>query len=415
MKIGCKGKCPEAEFRNEKPSIFTAVNPLHMQLIQVQDAAGGRDFIRANVEIMGNHPGYIRPLDKDIDEVFDPKKNKSFRQGEAIRWVLKDESGRLIGRIAAFTNKKYRSRGDEFPVGGIGFFDCINDQQAADMLFDVARHWLMQKGMGAMDGPINFGERDTWWGLVTEGFQTPLYRMNFNAPYYAALFENYGFRMFFEQICFGMDYKNKLSDKLLERHQQLEKDPSYRVEHIRIRELDKYAAYFTEVYNKAWAGHGGMKQMKLEQVKNLFRQMKPFMDPKILWFTFHQEKPVAMFINLPDLNQWFKYLNGKFGLFQKLRFLWLVKTKKNKKFVGLVFGVVPEFQGLGVDSLMIRESQKTIARLPYEEYEMQWVGDFNPKMVNLIRTMSNTFPSRKLKTYRYLFDRSLEFKRHPIF
>ena len=78
---------------------------------------------------------------------------------------MKNEEGKLIGRIAAFVNKKYKNKGDDVPVGGIGFFDCINDQEAADMLFDVAKHWLIQKGMEAMDGPINFGERDRWWGI----------------------------------------------------------------------------------------------------------------------------------------------------------------------------------------------------------------------------------------------------------
>jgi len=165
-----------------------------MQLIQVQDQTESRAFIQLNVDILGGLPGYIRPLDKDIEEVFDRKKNKAFRHGEAVRWILKDENGHLLGRIAAFTNKRYKTIGDEFPVGGIGFFDCINNQAAADILFDVAKHWLIQRGMAAMDGPINFGERDTWWGLVTEGFHEPLYRMNFNAPYYQTLFENYGFK-----------------------------------------------------------------------------------------------------------------------------------------------------------------------------------------------------------------------------
>ncbi len=386
-----------------------------MQLIQVEDQDGARDFIRANVEIMGGVPGYIRPLDKDIDQIFNPKKNKAFRQGEAARWILKDENGRLIGRIAAFVNKRYKSKGDEFPVGGIGFFDCILNQDAADQLFDVARHWLLQRGMEAMDGPINFGERDSWWGLVTEGFHEPLYHMNFNAPYYRELFENYGFKMFFEQICFGMDPKKPFSKKLMDRHEVVAADPSYRAAHINIRDLDRYAGYFTEVYNKAWAGHGGMKQMKLDQVKQLFRQMKPFMEERLIWFVYHHEKPIAMFVNIPDLNQWFKYLNGKFGILQKLKFLWLVKTKKNKKFTGLVFGIIPEYQGKGIDAYMIAETGKMVLILPYTEYEMQWVGDFNPKMINMIRTMADTYPSRKLITYRYVFDRTREFKRHPVF
>jgi hypothetical protein len=386
-----------------------------MQLTAVQDPAQAREFLQVNVDILGGMPEYIRPLDKDIEQVFDPKKNKAFRYGEAARWILKDENGQTLGRIAAFVNRRYKSKGDEFPVGGIGFFDCINNQEAADQLFDVAKHWLIQRGMQAMDGPINFGERDTWWGLVTEGFHEPLYRMNFNAPYYRNLFENYGFKMFFEQICFGMDPKKPFSKKLMDRHAQVAADPAYRAAHIDIRQLDLYAGYFTEVYNKAWAGHGGMKQLKLEQVKGMFRQMKPFLEERLIWFVYHHEKPVAMFVNIPDLNQWFKYLNGKFGLLQKMKFLWLVKTKKNKKFTGLVFGIIPEYQGKGIDSFLIAETGKMVLILPYTEYEMEWVGDFNPKMINMIRTMADTYPSRKLKTYRYIFDRMVEFKRHPIF
>jgi hypothetical protein len=386
-----------------------------MQLIQVQDRDQHQKFLRINVDILGRLPGYIRPLDKDIEEVFDPKKNKTFRHGEAVRWILLGEDGSSVGRIAAFVNKRYKTIGDEFPVGGIGFFDCIDDQKAADLLFDRAKQWLVQRGMAAMDGPINFGERDTWWGLVTEGFHEPLWKMNFNAPYYAALFENYGFREFFEQICFGMDPKKPFSKKLMDRHAVIAADPAYRADHARKKDLDLYAGYFTDVYNQAWAGHGGMKQLKLEQVKHLFQQMKPFMEERLIWFVYHNEKPVALFANIPDLNQWFKYLNGKLGLWQKIRFLWLVKTKKNKKFTGLVFGVIPAYQGKGVDSYLIAETGKMVLKLPYTEYEMQWVGDFNPKMINMIRHMADTYPSRKLKTYRYIFDRSLEFKRHPIF
>ncbi len=140
------------------------------------------------------------------------------------------------------------------------------------------------------------------------------------------------------------------------------------------------------------------------------------MDEKIVWFAYHNEDPIAIFINLPDLNQWFKYLKGKFGLLQKLQFLWLQKFKPNKKFNGLVFGIVPEWQGKGIDAYIIVESSKVIqsAQTSYTEYEMQWIGDFNPKMVNIAESIGDTFRSRNLATYRYLFDRNKEFKRHPI-
>src|SRR6476619_3301551 len=153
-----------------------------MDLVQVLDKSLAKEFLNVPLLIYKNDPNFIRPLDKDVNAVFDPKKNKAFRFGECARWLLKDNDI-FIGRIAAFVNKKYRNKGDEQPTGGIGFFECINNQQAADMLFDVAKSWLIQRGMEAMDGPLNFGERDRWWGLVKEGFKPTNYLMKLKHSY----------------------------------------------------------------------------------------------------------------------------------------------------------------------------------------------------------------------------------------
>jgi hypothetical protein len=386
-----------------------------MELIEVSTPAHTKAFLEVNVSLNRDNPNYIRPLDKDVNDVFDQSKNKTFRFGEVTRWLLKQDDN-YIGRIAAFTNKKYKNKGDDVPVGGIGFFDCINNQQAADMLFDVAKHWLMQKGMQAMDGPINFGERDRWWGLVTEGFQEPLYCMNYNPPYYQELFEVYGFRLFFNQVCLGMNPKQQMSAKVLERHAPFDKDPEFSVRCIEKKRLEKYAIDFAKVYNAAWAGHGGLKELKKEQVMLMFKKMKPVMDERIVWFAYHKDEPIAIFVNLPDLNQWFKYLDGKFDLLHKLKFLWVKKMKPCKKFTGLVFGIVPEFQGKGIDAFIIGEAYKDVMKpdFKYTEYEMQWIGDFNPKMLNVGLGLGDVYTSRKLATYRYLFDRTKEFHRHPI-
>jgi hypothetical protein len=384
-----------------------------MELIEI-NKQNEKDFIRVNVELNENDPNYIRPLDKDVYEVFDPEKNKAFRFGECIRWVLKNKEGKLIGRIAAFVNKKYKSKGDDVPVGGIGFFDCINNQEAADMLFDVAKHWLMQKGMQAMDGPINFGERDRWWGLVVQGFEPPLYCMNYNPPYYKDLLETYGFKNFFNQVCFGLTVADTIQQKFFDRHAACAADPNFSSEYLKKDQLNKFAKDFTVVYNKAFAGHGGMKEMAEANVRKLFQSLKPIIDENICWFIYYKGEPVAMWMNIPDLNQWFKHLHGKFGLLQKLKFLWVKKTKKCDKFIGLAFGVVPEWQAKGVDSYMIVEGGNIIQKeLKYTKYEMQWIGEFNPKMINIAENLG-THRSRILTTYRYLFDRTKEFKRHPI-
>lgn len=386
-----------------------------MELFEVLDRRLAKEFLLVSVEIYKNDPNFIRPLDKDIDEVFDPKKNKTLRHAQITRWILKDSDGRLLGRIAAFVNKRYRNKGDDVPVGGVGFFECVNDQAAADLLFDVARHWLSQHGMEAMDGPINCGERDRWWGLLVEGFNPPAYCMNYNAPYYRTLWENYGFQTYFNQVCFALKVSDRLSDKFYNRHAAIAANRNVRARHIEKSKLKKYAADFVTIYNKAWAGHGGLKQLNLDTVEKMFVRMKPVMDERLIWFTYDGDEPIALWVNLPDLNQWFRHLNGRFDWLGKLKFLWVKATKKCTKFTGLAFGIVPEWQATGVDSFMIVEGAKLIQNLhTYEDYEMQWIGDFNPKMINIAASLG-TYRSRQLITYRYLFDRTKPFVRHPVF
>jgi hypothetical protein len=385
-----------------------------MELFPVTDTAGAKEFLQVPVVLYRDDPDFIRPLDKDINDVFDPKKNKAFRFGECTRWILKDQNDQLIGRIAAFVNKRYKNKGDEQKTGGIGFFECIDNQEAADMLFDVAKSWLMQRGMEAMDGPINFGERDRWWGLVVKGFKPPIYLMNYNPPYYKDLFENYGFKNFFNQICWALAVHTQLNEKFVEQAEKYNSLPEYSVSHIKKNNLKKFADDFCTVYNKAWAKHEGNKQLHKDVAYKMFQSMKPVMDEYLVWFVYKDNEPIAFWVNLPELNQIFKRFNGRFGLIEKLRFLWLKRKGINNKFTGIVFGVVPEFHGKGIDYYMIMEGAKVIqTKTNYTELELQWQGDFNPKILNISKNIGAT-ESRILTTYRYIFDRSKEFKRHPI-
>ena len=159
-------------------------------------------FIEFPVELYANDANWIRPLDNDIQSIFDPQKNSHLEKGEAIRWLLFDENEHVIGRVAAFHDGKEAKVG-EIPVGGMGFFECIEDEKAAFILFDACRDWLKERGMEAMDGPINFGERDSFWGLMVKGWEfEPTYKMPWTKKYYIDFFEKYGFKDYFQQLVF---------------------------------------------------------------------------------------------------------------------------------------------------------------------------------------------------------------------
>jgi len=387
-----------------------------MQVTEVNNASTAKEFIEVNVLMNRSNPNYIRPLDNEVNDVFDPLKNKNYKYGETKRWILKDDNGKLIGRIAAFTHSKYINKGTEYPTGGIGFFDCINDQTAANKLFDVAKEWLQSKGIEAMDGPINFGDRDKWWGLMVEGFNSePMYGMPFNPPYYEQLFEEYGFQNYYNQYWYSMRVDDPLPERFTERHAKFKAKPGYEARHINKKNLEKHAEEFATVYNAAWAQHGEAKEITKEQVMKLFKKMKPIMDERLIWFAYYKNEPIAMWINIPDLNEYFKYFNGKFGLLEKLRLVWLKKRGACKKFTGVAFGIIPKFQSLGIDSFMIYEGALLIQHKGwYCTYEMGWAGDWNPKMLNIYKNLGGN-QSRRMITYRYIFDETKHpFERHPL-
>lgn len=380
-----------------------------MRTQKVESAAQISEFLSFPAKLYKDDPHYIQPLNNDVEAVFDSKKNKFFRFGECERFLFFNDNNESVGRVAVFVNRKYRN---EQPTGGFGFFDCINDQPTADFIFDFCRNWHQQRGMEAMDGPINFGERDKFWGLLIEGFSEPLYGMNYNAPYYQQLFENLGFQIYFNQLCFGRKVHDPVAQNFLEMHARVKRNPAISAQRMKVRNLEKYAADFTEVYNRAWAQHGGGKEISKAQTLKLFNTLKPVINEHISWFVYENDKPIAMWMNIPDLNQWFKYTGSEFGIWQKIKFLVVKKFKKNTKMVGLVFGIVPEWQRKGIDGFMIWEGTKHFRRTTdFEDYEMQWIGDFNPKMIKIAENLETTV-TRKLATYRYLFDRTKPFERH---
>lgn len=385
-----------------------------MRVIEVTDKKAAQDFLKVNVLVNKNNPKYIRPLDNEVNEVFDPAKNRAFKHGTINRWILRDDKGNVIGRVAAFISKKYLNKGDKFPVGGVAFFDCIDDQNAANTLFNTAKNWLQQNGVEAMDGPINFGERDKWWGLMVEGFEEePMYGIAFNPPYYEKLFEGYGFKDFYNQYYYSLAVYGTLSEKYEERYKRFASKPDYQARHVEKNNLQKYAKDFSIVYNQAWAQHDGGKEISVEGALKLFTKMKPIIDESLIWFAYYKNEPIAMWINIPDINQYFKYFNGKFGWWQKLRLVYMQKFKNSRKINGVAFGIIPKFQGLGIDAFMIYSGTLLIRKEgKYDLIEMGWAGDWNPRMIAVYKAIGG-IQSRRMITYRYMFDRSAEFERHP--
>lgn len=383
-------------------------------IVPVTDKQTAEAFIQLPLNLYEGDTNFIAPLRQDIEKVFNPKKNKYFEHGDCARWLLQ-QNGNTIGRIAAFVNYDM-SHNEEQPTGGCGFFECINSQEAANLLFDSAKAWLVERKLEAMDGPINFGERNAWWGLLVEGFTPPVYQMNYNPPYYKDLFEKYGFKNYFEQFSYAIDLKEQRPERYKPVVERLLRSGDYTFRHLKKNELSKYASDFRTVYNRTWKTMlPNFHEMSEEQANNLIASLKPVMLDYLCWFGYYKEEPIAMFIMLPELNAWFKHTNGNFNLPGILKFLWL-KTfdKTNRKIFGIIFGVVPEHQRKGVEAAIVLAADEVVRpKNRWDEIELVWIGDFNLRMIKTCEALGARLAKKHI-TYRKLFNESKEFKRHPV-
>lgn len=379
-----------------------------MQIIEVKDNKTIKKFLNLPYKIYQNDKNWIPHLKQDIEKIFNPEQNKAHVNGKIIRWILKDNN-QTIGRVAAFINY------EELSNGGIGFFECINNQKAANKLFDTSKDWLAQQGAELMDGSINFGEKNMFWGVLTENFTDPnSYSMNYNPAYYNELFKAYGFKIYYNQLMYKRDIETPVRDVFLRKYNRITEDANYKIENVKGLSLNQIADNFKTVYNAAWGGHDGFNDMHEKTARKIMSTLKPIYDPEIMIFVYYKNKPIAFYINIPELNEIFKYVNGNLNWLGKLKFLYHKWKKTPKTMVGIVFGVDKAFQSKGVEGAMIKWSQLNITgKTQYNRTVLTWIGDFNPKMLKVCDNLgAEVF--RKYATYRFLFDREKPFTRCPI-
>jgi hypothetical protein len=373
-----------------------------MIVTEVTNLKASREFIDLPRQLYKNDPNWICPLDNQVEAVFEPKRNVFFEHGVCTRWLLKDDAGKTIGRIAAFINYK-KAHKHPRPTGGVGFFECVNDQKAAFLLFDTARDWLRSKGMEAMEGPVNFGENDKFWGLLIDGFKPPSLGMNYNPPYYRDFFESYGFKKEYDQFTNFLSAETHMPERFTKISDWVMRKPGYSWKHFDKNQFDKFAHDFTEIYNDAWSEFDNFTPIQMGTIRESFRQMKAIMDEKIIWFGYYKDEPIAFVLCLPDVNQVLKHVNGKLNLLGKLKFLWYKKTTAISRLRIIIMGCKKKYQNHGIESALIRCLQNEVyPRKNIKGAELAWVGDFNEKML-AIHEATGAVKDKVHRTYSYTF------------
>ena len=383
------------------------------EVVEKKDVRG---FLELPVGLYKGKRNWIRPLDRDIEKVFDKDVNPLFANGECVRWILLDSNENIIGRVAAFVDYN-TCNVSGIATGGMGFFECIDNYNAAKKLFDKCREWLEERKMEAMDGPVNFGPRHEWWGLLIEGDHEPNYSMPYTHRYYIDFFNRYGFKEYFKQFTYRTYLlEANLSKVIVWKSERLLRSGEYKIVSFKKRNTEKMMRDFVAIYNEAWVGDvPGVERISEEECRHMYAALNKVIDPRLIYFAYHNDRPIGFFIMVPEMNYLVKRVRGKVGLWNSLKLLYYKKVNPPKKALGLIFGVVPDFQGRGVEAALIKtfSDEAFKAGFPYQVLEMNWIGDFNPRMVHVMEYIGADI-YKTHATYRKLFDESREFTRCPI-
>jgi len=334
-------------------------------------------FIKLLWKIYKDDPYWVPPLLMDRKKILDTKKNPFFQHAE-IEMFLAEKDGELVGRIAGIKNDLHNSTHND-KIGFFGFFECINDQEVANALFDAAKGWLKTKGCDIMRGPANPSSNDEM-GMLLEGFDDePRILMTYNPKYYLDLCDNYGLKKTKDLNAWKLDSDKVLSSDKLRRVQEIAKQRSgLKITNLNMKDFDKELEKVKFVYNKAWAPNWGFVPMTNAELDAMAKDLKPLVEPKLVLFGEIDNKLVGFALVMLDYNQIFKSMNGR--LFP---FGWLKLFTQKKKITWsrvITLGLIPEYQKRGLDAVFYWEIVNRARDLGILLGEASWILEDNDMM-----------------------------------
>jgi GNAT superfamily N-acetyltransferase len=337
---------------------------------------------------------WVPPLRMERRKLIDTRKNPFYRHAER-ELFLAERGGRIVGRIGAIVNHNHNRRHND-RVGFFGFFESVDDQQVATVLFDAARGWLRGRGLDAMRGPANPSVNDEY-GLLVEGFdEPPVVMMPYNPPYYAALIEGCGLAKAKDLYAYELLTPVTLGvPKLKRAYEVFQKRSGLTYRSLDMKQFPAEIERIKKVYNRAWQQNWGEVPMTDEEFDALAADLKHVVLPELVLFAETPAGEVAGFaLNLPDINIPLKD-NRNGGL---LRGLWLLATRRKRiDFCRvLVLGVLPEYRRSGAASVLFYEYALRAEKLGYRGGEASWILEDNVMMIRAAELMGG----RRYKTYR---------------
>ena len=336
---------------------------------------------------------WIPPLRMEQKKLIDQEKNAFYNNGN-IAMFLAEQNGKVCGRIAAIEDHRFNDFHDS-NIGFFGFFECIDDESVARLLFKVATDWLAEKGYSDVLGPSNPSMMDEI-GILIDGFQfDPSILMPYHKPYYDKLIKSAGLEKEMDMFAFRVTQETVSFDRMYRAEEIVKRRyPRLRIREVNLKNIDQEVETVRKIFNEAWKDNWGFIPLTEEELASTADDFKMILDPKVAHIAEIGGEPIAFSIALPDLNQVLKKMDGRLFPFGIFKLLW---HKRNiNRIRTALMGVLPEYQGKGIDALLHKEAILNGREVGYKSSELSWVLETNTNMIRVAERLG----AKIEKTYR---------------
>lgn len=339
-------------------------------------------FIDFPYSIYRNYPAWVPPLKYLVRQILNFEKHPFWQHAKG-KLFLAEKNGEILGRISAQINYLYNSV-HKTDTGFFGFFECVNDSTVANALFSKAESWLKENGATIIQGPASPSINDKT-GFLANGFdRSPSFMMPYNPEYYLTLSKNYGFKKAKTLFAYEITASTPTPKEAYKVAARLKKRRGIHIRRITKKSLHSDIHVIKNLFNKCWEKNWGFTPITQNEAEDIAAAVKLFGSEETSLLAFYKDKPVGIYIAMPDINQIVKKMNGKLNVFSVLLFLFR-KFFINRSRTFLI-GIDEKFRNTGLVSLLYCEADKYL-RKRYKNFELGWVLDDNTpaiKMMNFL-------------------------------
>ncbi len=359
---------------------------MNVNVIRVDSKVSLVKFVKSQWNFYKNDPYFVPPIIADRIKLLSTNRNPFFKHAE-IEMLMVESNGEILGRIASIKNDNHNIIHKD-KVGFFGFFECVDDVEIANVLFNEASAWLKSRGLTHIRGPLNPSVNDEI-GTLIDGFDdSPQVLMAYNPRYYPELIEKAGFVKAKDLYAYKLRYQDYATEKLKKLQWLIRERYKVNVRDVNFKDKVQFREDINtlkEIYNRAWEPNWGYVRMTDEEFDFLATDLKPVANPKLVFIIESNGVPVGFHLALPDLNQVFKH-NKNGGM---LGAVWHLLTKKKQinRLRIIVLGILPEYQRHGLDAVLYYESGERANQLNMPDAEASWILEDND-MMNKGLTMS---------------------------